>query len=437
MKKTLLAFWICLSVSPLTHAESLIEIYHQAQDKAPELQQAIAERNAAFEKINEADAAKLPQVTLAASAGYLKSNRSDALTNRNAGAELSLSQAIFRQSIWLSSDITSKQALASDVALNLEKQAIIFNTAQAYFSVLAAQDTVEYAAANEKALQRQLDETQQRFDVGMTAITDVQEAKAAYDLAVANTIIANNTLANSFESLRQLTGTEHRFLDVLNTDRFSTTPMTSDAEQWLEIAKNQNLSLNQIRIAKDIAKQQIDLAKAGHLPTVDLKLGTASDYTNYEKNSASRLDGTSNQGTIGLQFTLPLYTGGATTSQVKQAQYNYVAASESLEKTYRSVQADLFKNYNNVFASIGTVKAYQQSVISAESALTATEAGYQVGTRTIVDVLSATSNLYSAKQKLSEARLNYILNTLQLKLTAGTLSEQDLVDINQGLKNKS
>lgn len=436
MKKTSISLLIGLLLSPLAQAESLLEIYHQAQDKDPQLQQAIAERNAAFEKINEADAAKLPQISLSASAGYLKSNRNDSLTSQTTGTGINLSQAIFRQSIWLNSDITNKQALASDVALNLQKQTLIYNTAQAYFSVLAAQDALEYATANEKALQRQLDETQQRFDVGMTAITDVQEAKAAHDLAVANTIIAQNTLANSFESLRQLTGTEHRFLDVLNTERFSTTPLQLSSEQWLELAKDQNLSLNQVRINKDIAKQSIDLAKAGHLPTLDLRLGATSDYTDYKQNTTGRVDGALNEGTIGLQLMLPLYSGGATSSQVKQAQYNYVAASENMERIYRSVQADLFRNYNNVFASIGTVKAYQQSVISAESALTATEAGYQVGTRTIVDVLAATSNLYSAKQRLSDARFNYILNTLQLKLTAGTLVEQDLVDINQGLTNQ-
>lgn len=232
----------------------------------------------------------------------------------------------------MNSDITSKQALSSDVALNLEKQNLMLRTAQGYFSVLAALDALEYATANEKALQRQLDETQQRFNVGMTAITDVQEAKAAHDLAVADSINAQNTLANSYESLRQLTGSEHKFLDTLNTERFSTSPMTQNADQWLKQAQDHNLTLNQLRINKDVAKQQIDLAKAGHLPTLDLKLGANSDYTNYEKNTASKEDGTIQQGTIGLQFNLPLYSGGATQSQVKQAQFNYVAASENLEK---------------------------------------------------------------------------------------------------------
>lgn len=436
MKKSLLSVFMLLALSPLASAESLLDIYRQAQEKDPQLQETLAQRNAAFEKINEADAAKLPQIGLDANAGYLKSNRDDAYTAQTTGAGISLTQALFRQSIWMNSDITSKQAMASDVALNLEKQGLILRTAQAYFSVLAAQDSLEYSLANEKALQRQLDETQQRFDVGMTAITDVQEAKAAHDLAVADTINAQNTLSNSYEALRQLTGTEHRFLDVLNTERFSPSQMTQSADQWLKQAQDHSLTLNQLRIAKDVAKQQIDLAKTGHLPTLDLKLGATSDYTDYKKNTSSKQDGTVNEGTIGLQFNLPLYSGGATQSQVKQAQFNYVAASESLEKNYRSMQADLYKNYNNVFASVGTIKAYQQSVISADSALTATQAGYQVGTRTIVDVLNATTKLYSAKQKLSDARYNYILNTLQLKQTTGILSEQDLLDINNGLITK-
>ncbi|WP_024872362.1 outer membrane channel protein TolC [Tolumonas lignilytica] len=433
MKKSLLSVLILLGLSPWASAESLLDIYHQAQEKDPQLQETLAQRNAAFEKINESDAAKLPQINLNASTGYQKSNDNDAYTENTRGAGISLTQALFREPVWMNADITSKQAMASDVSLSLEKQNLIFRTAQAYFSVLAAQDALEYTTANEKALQRQLDETQQRFNVGMTAITDVQEAKAAHDLAVADSITAQNTLANSYEALRQLTGNEHKFLDVLNTERFSPSPMAQSADQWLKQAQDHSLALNQLRIAKDIARQQIDLAKTGHLPTLDLKLGANSNYTNYQVNSVSKQDGTVNEGTIGLQFNLPLYSGGATQSQVKQAQFNYVAASENLEKTYRSMQADLYKNYNNVFASIGTIKAYQQSVVSADSALTATQAGYQVGTRTIVDVLNATSKLYSAKQLLSNARYSYILNTIQLKQTAGVLSEQDLLDINNGL----
>lgn len=419
------------------NAESLLDVYQLVTAKDPQLQQSIAERNQAFEKINETDAAKLPQIDLSASANALKSNQNDLYSNHSIGTGLSLTQALFRQSLWTNSDITTKQAMASDVAMNQEKQSLILRTTQAYFSILAAQDSLQFAQANEQALKRQQDETLQRFKIGLVSITDTQQAKAAYDLAVAETLIAENTLANRFENLRQLTGAEYKFLDVLNLKRFSASQPTQTVEQWLKIATEKNLSLNQSRILKDVARQQIDLAKEGHRPTLDLKLGTSSTDNHYTVNNAAKVDGSLNENTIGLQFNLPLYRGGATDSQVKQAQYQYVAASQSQEMVYRQIQADIYRNYNDVFAGAGTIRAYQQSVVSAESALAATQTGYEVGNNTITDVLNATTNVLSAQQKLSTARYNYILSTLQLKLSAGTLSEQDLLDINQGLQKTS
>lgn len=434
MKKSIITTTIFLALHASAHAENLFEIYQTALSKDPQYQAAIAQKNSAFEKITEADAAKLPQINLTGGVGYLKSNRDDYYTSRTASSELALTQALFRKSIWTNSDIVTKQAMATDVAMNLEKQNLMLRTVQAYFSVLASQDALSYAKANEQALLKQQDETKERMSAGVSSITDVQEAKAAHDMALADIITAENNLANSFESLRQITGSEYQLIDSLDTERFSPSELNLNATGWLKNATDQSLALNQVRIEKDIAKQQIDLAKTGHLPTLDLKLGTTSNYTNYQENTASKEDGAINEGTIGLQFSLPLYSGGATESQVKQAQYNYVAASEKLEKAYRDMQVDIYKNYNNVFASIGMIKAYQQSVLSAQSALEATEAGYQAGTRTVVDVLGATSKLYSAKQKLSEARFNYIIGMIQLKLTSGDLAESDLLAINQGLK---
>ena len=434
MKKTIVSALVLLGMSASVHAESLLDIYKEAQEKDPQLLQAKAQRDAAFEKINEADATNLPQINLGANLDYLKSNQDDKTTASSAGASLGLSQSIYRRSNWINSDLTSKAATQSDVNYNLEKQGLIVRTSQAYFSVLAAIDTLEYVKANLEAVKRQLDETQQRYNVGMTAITDVHEAKAAYDLAGADLINAENNLANSYESLRQLTGTDHKQLDLLDTGRFSPSTLNEGSDNWLKKAEDSNLQLHSQRIAKDIANQQIDLAKTGHEPTLDLGANLGSTYTNYKNDGPSYDDGTLNQGSIGFKFNLPLYTGGAVDSRVKQAQFNYVAASEALELSHRTIQSDLYRTYNDVNAAIGSVKAYQQSVVSAESALTATRAGYEVGTRTVVDLLDSTRNLYSAKQQLSNARYNYILKTLQLKQTAGVLSEQDLVDINQGLK---
>ncbi|MCF5845486.1 outer membrane channel protein TolC [Aeromonas veronii] len=431
MKRTLLSVMVLLGVSAGAHAENLLDIYQQAQIKDPQLLQSKAVRDQAFEKINESRAALLPQINLGADLKYLQ-NENDTQTNNRASGSLSLDQSIYRRSNWVNLDISEKSATQNDVAYNLEIQNLMVRTAKAYFDVLKAMDTLEFVRANKVAVERQLEQTQQRFEVGLTAITDVHEAEASRDQALADEINAENELDNSYETLRELTGIDHRNLDVLNTDRFSPQKTAFGSDKWLELALDKNLQLHSARISKDIAKERIDLAKTGHEPTLDLDAGLQTSNTDYKLDSIQS-GGNDNQANIGLTFKLPIYSGGATSSKVKQAQYDYVAASELLEKNFRSVQSTVRSSYNNVNASIGSVRAYSQSVVSADSALKATEAGYEVGTRTIVDVLDSTKKLYSAKQKLSEARYNYILNILSLKQAAGVLEAQDLVEVNQGL----
>ncbi|EKP0260901.1 outer membrane channel protein TolC [Aeromonas sobria] len=431
MKRTLLSVMVLLGVSAGAHAENLLDIYQQAQLKDPQLLQSKALRDKAFEQINEFRAALLPQINLSADLNYLQ-NKGDTQTGTTAGGKLSLDQSIYRRSNWINLDLTEKSATQSDVSYNLEIQNLMLRSAQAYFNVLKAMDTLEFVQANKVAVERQLEQTQQRFEVGLTAITDVHEAEASRDQALADEINAENELANSYETLRELTGIDHRNLDVLNTDRFTPQKTTFGSDKWLELALDKNLQLHNARITKDIAKEQIDLAKTGHEPTLDLGAGLQSSNTDY-KNDTPGMSSENSQGNIGLTFKLPIYSGGATTSKVKQAQFDYVAASELLEKNFRSVQSTVRSSYNNVNASIGSVRAYSQSVVSADSALKATEAGYEVGTRTIVDVLDSTRKLYDAKQKLSAARYNYILNILSLKQAAGILEAQDLVEVNQGL----
>lgn len=431
MKRTLLSAMVLLGVSAGVHAENLLDIYQQAQIKDTQLQESKARRDQAFEKINESRATLLPQVDLEAGLSHLQ-NKGDTLTGSTANGKVALTQSLYRRSNWINLDITEKSATQSDVAYNLEAQNLMLRTSQAYFDVLKAMDILEFVRANKAAVERQLEQTQQRFEVGLTAITDVHEAEAERDKALADEINAENTLDNSYESLRELTGIDHRNLAVLNTERFSPQKTAFGSEKWLELALDKNLQLHNARIAKDIAKEQIDLQKTGHEPTLDLDAGLKTSYTDY-KDEIRNPDGNANQSNIGLTFKLPIYSGGATSSKVKQAQYDYVAASEQLEKNFRSVQSTVRSSYNNVNASIGSVRAYSQSVVSADSALKATEAGYEVGTRTIVDVLDSTRKLYDAKQKLSAARYSYILNILSLKQAAGVLEEKDLVEVNQGL----
>ncbi|WP_375056977.1 outer membrane channel protein TolC [Zobellella sp. DQSA1] len=432
MKKTLLSTLMLLCASGPVQAEDLLDIYRQATQNDPQVREAKALRDAAFERINESRAALLPQVNLGAGANYTQSNKDDRTTRSTANVGATLSQALYRRSNWINLDITEKAAAQSEVSYKQAQQALIVRATQAYFDVLNAQDTLSFVQANKEAVSRQLDQTRQRFEVGLSAMTDVHEAQAQYDQALAEEISAENAVNNAREVLRELTGISYARLNELNTDTFSPQRPTTAADTWLEIALEQNLELHSQRINKDIANEQIGLAQSGRQPTLDLNAGLSSNYSDYKNNNQN--DGTLNEGTVGLSLSLPVFTGGATGSQIKQAQHNYVAASEQLERSFRSVQSQVYSSFNDVNAAIGSIRAFEQFVVSAESALSATEAGYEVGTRTIVDVLNATRQLYNAKQNLSAARYNYILSQLQLKLAAGNLTEQDLVDINNGLK---
>ncbi|GIB32536.1 outer membrane protein TolC [Vibrio cholerae] len=265
----------------------------------------------------------------------------------------------------------------------------------------------------------------------MSAITDVHDAQAQFDGVLADEVLAENSLTNSYEALREITGQEYSKLAVLDTKRFAASRTTESSEALIEKAQQQNLSLLAARISQDVARDNISLASSGHLPSLTLDGGY-----NYADNRNSNASSPSdyNDFKIGVNLKVPLYTGGNTTSLTKQAEFAYVAASQDLEAAYRSVVKDVRAYNNNINASIGALRAYEQAVISAKSALEATEAGFDVGTRTIVDVLDATRRLYDANKNLSNARYDYILSVLQLRQALGTLSEQDVMDVNAGLK---
>ena len=316
-------------------------------------------------------------------------------------------------------------------------QQLILRTSQAYFSVLNALDSVTFAKANQAALKRQLDEATRRFHVGLIAETDQLEAQAAYDLATAQVITAENTLINSYEEIRKLIGRQVSSLNPLDEARFSPMPVIETISKIVKDAEQNNLGLQASIIARDIAKDNINLAMTGHEPTLDLTGSVGIVNNNYSIDSAQFTDGTSNNAAVGLNLNLPLYSGGATSSQVKQAEHGYVAASEALELAHRTMVSDANNNYNNVQAAISSVIAYQQTERSAQSALEATQAGYEVGTRTISDVLDATQRLYSAKQSLSAARFDYIMSRLQLLYTQGQLDVNQIEQINSGLKKQA
>ncbi len=421
------------SLSSSVWADTLTEIYNQAKENDPQLLSSAAQRDAAFEAVTSSRGDLLPQINL--TAGY-NINRSDidARESDKLTAGISFSQQLYQRSSWVSLDTAEKNARKADSAYAATQQGLILRVAQAYFEVLRAKDNLAFVRAEKAAVARQLEQTKQRFEVGLSAITDVHDAQAQYDGVLADEVLAKNSLTNSYETLREITGQEHSDLSVLDTNRFSASKTTQPIDALLEEAQQKNLSLLTARIAQDVAKDNISLASSGHLPSLTLDGGYK--YGD-ESNNNSGSKGDYNDFNVGINLVVPLYTGGKTTSQTKQAEFAYVAASQDLEKTYRSVVKDVRAFNNNINASIGALRAYEQSVISAKSALEATEAGFDVGTRTIVDVLDSTRRLYDANKNLSNARYDYVLSVLQLRQAVGTLSEQDILDINAGLKADS
>ncbi|WP_419238086.1 outer membrane channel protein TolC [Photobacterium leiognathi subsp. mandapamensis] len=412
------------SLSQSAFADDLAQIYQQAKQNDPQLLKAAADKDAAFEAINSSRSTLLPQINLTAGYNTFHLDAKNKQDGFNAG--VALTQEIYNRSSWINLDISEKEARQSDAAYAVQQQGLILRVSEAYFNVLKAKDDLKFVEAEKAAVGRQLEQVKQRFEVGLSAITDVHDAQAQYDSVLANVIIKENEVANSYEALREITGQDYTSIDTLNTKTFAASKLPQSADSLVKTAQTENLTLLASRIGQDVARDKISLADSGHLPTLSFESGYS-----YDKTAMPAVD----EGTLtaGIKMNLPVYTGGNTTSQVKQAQYSYVAASEELEGQYRTVVKNVRNYYNNINAQIGAIHAYQQSVISAKSALEATEAGFDVGTRTIVDVLDSTRRLYQANSQLANARYDYILAQLQLKQSVGTLSEQDIVDINKGL----
>ncbi|NOE61199.1 outer membrane channel protein TolC [Vibrio cholerae] len=431
--KKLLPLFVSAALGTLSSAvwaENLAEIYNQAKENDPQLLSVAAQRDAAFEAVTSSRSALLPQINLTAGYNINRSNR-DSRDSDTLSAGVGFSQELYQRSSWVSLDTAEKKARQADSQYAATQQGLILRVAKAYFEVLRAQDNLEFVRAEKAAVGRQLEQTKQRFEVGLSAITDVHDAQAQFDGVLADEVLAENSLTNSYEALREITGQEYSKLSVLDTKRFAASRTTESSEALIDKAQQQNLSLLAARISQDVARDNISLASSGHLPSLTLD----GDY-NYADNRNSNASSPSdyNDFKIGVNLKVPLYTGGKTTSLTKQAEFAYVAASQDLEAAYRSVVKDVRAYNNNINASIGALRAYEQAVISAKSALEATEAGFDVGTRTIVDVLDATRRLYDANKNLSNARYDYILSVLQLRQAIGTLSEQDVMDVNAGLK---
>jgi len=446
MKKTLpLVISVLFGVvSPFASAADIAQIYHQAKETNPTLLQVQANKNQAFEAINASDAANLPQISLSASSTYYKNFSGDAISTTGYGnhlvantAGVTLSQSIFNRQNWEKSNIAELSARAVDAQYAVAQQSLMYNTVDKYFAVLGAKDQLKFVQAEKATVSRQLEQIKQRFHVGLSAMTDVHSAQAQYDAVLAQEIAAQNELTNSYEALRELAGQYYDALDELDTKRLQLINPTQNVDTFIKVAEEKNYQLLSLRLSQQAAKKQISYAGKAADPTVSLSASYGYTGYNYPSDNSASItdyDQDSLNGSVGLNFSLPLYTGGSISSNVKQQEFAYIAASQQLQATHRSVITSVHMAYNNIKANIAQIKAYEQAVVSAQSSLSATEAGFEVGTRTIVDVLDSTQTLYEQKENLSKARYNYIRANLALKQAVGSLTENDIVMVNKLLK---
>ncbi len=422
---------ICILLSLPTSANSLLEVFKLAEKQDPELAAAKAKYSASREAKPQARALLLPNINL--SARTSRNNQLNSGLNTdfdNDYISLQLTQPVFNfTSIYKlkQAKITTNKA---SIDLSSTYQTLIIRVAERYFAVLSAKDLLAFSKSDKRAISRRLEQAKKRFEVGLIAITNVHEARSARDLAVSQVIAAENAFANTKEQLREITGFRYDMLASLRKNIPLTNPEPLEMSKWTETALTQNLSIKSVEYDVKVASMEIKVQKSKHLPTLDFVASKSNSQSTGGFFGSRDIDTES----VELRLTVPIFKGGRTYSLSKQAGFKYTEATELLEKQRRLTVSQTRNAYRGVTAGISQVKALKQAIVSSQSALKATQAGYEVGTRTIVDVLNSQQKLFKAKSNYSKARHEYILNLLRLKQAAGTLSVKDLKIVDAWLK---
>lgn len=437
------------AVPSAANAASLLEIYQQALQSDPQIHEAEARRLAALEAKPQARSAYLPQITAGASYETIENDGSTFSVALNDTVEITsetdvaiwgveLTQTLFRWSQIVDLKRADKLIAKAEALREAAQQDLIIRVAQRYFDVLAAEDRLTSIHADRTAIARQLEQAKQRFEVGLIAITDVQESQAAYDQSVANEISAKRSLATSRNFLREITGEYVSSLSAPKEEFPLILPEKSEKD-WVDMSLNQNLNLVASRLDEKLARDEISFRKDGHYPTLDLVArtdGQLRDGTGTNNAAPSIIDDEFDRNSIRVQFTLPIFAGGGVSSRVREAVYLHRASREQLQRVTRETERQSRDAYLGVLAEQSRVRALEQAVSSSRTALEATQAGFDVGTRTIVDVLNTQFSLYVAITNHYQSRYDYILNVLRLKQAAGTLQIQDLERIDQFLVDR-
>lgn len=431
-------------LSPLTRADDLQQIFDLAVQKDPEIRQARARYNASHTVIDQGRSFLLPTVSATANSSRDTTGVSDAIPGsrlqphsfgagfNTKGYGLNLRQALVNFEAWYAYQSAKKSDQVAAFTLAQSEQALILKVATAYFNVLRSQANLASLQTEEEAAKQVLEQTRQRFDVGLVAITDVYDSQANADLVSVNRLVEENNLSQRLEALEAITGQQHQDIAAL-ADDFPIAPVDpASLEEWVNMAQQSNLAIKIAELDFEAKKDDAMSARAQAWPTVEL----GANYNwNQSANPFSFTPGlASERSSIGLSVTIPLYNGGLNRARTRQAYYTRDASEEALLKSRRDNTLATRNAYRSVDTDVKAVAARAQAIVSAQSSLEATQVGAEVGTRNIVDVVLAQRLLFQAQRDHANAKFTYVIDTLTLKQAAGVLSPQDVIDLNQWLR---
>lgn len=455
MRASVLAV-MCASLSGVLHAETLEDVFQEAKQNDAQLKAQAAQAAAGRETGNIYKAQLLPQAALGATKSRSKNDihgyrcsgsgsgagaagfgngHCDDVRSNTTSSDLTVTQTLFNMEQWYDFQKGKKLGDQADAQYRVDEMEFMVRVVEVYIGVLRAIDAHQTALAQEKAIERQLEQAKQRFDVGLIAITDVQESQATYDSARVETVSALGNIGIAFEAVEQLTGKRLDKIAPLSADLPIKMLQPEAQAEWEKLALENNPGLSVATLAVDAARENAKARRSAHLPTLygSFQHSNSDGDINYG-NGFGTLNDDMNGNAVAINLRIPLYSGGGVSAARRQAYQQQIATEEKLTDSQRSVVQGARSYHLAVTTDIQRVAAQKQAIVSAQSALDATQAGYEVGTRNIVDVLDAEQRLYRVKWLYSTARYQYILDTLRLLQTAGTLTEANVLTLNQWME---
>jgi len=413
-------------------AENLLDIYRLGLQNDASLKIALAEYEAEIESLPIASSFRKPQVNFAVSGAYSETDQSTIGRNSNEayGYSVGLLQNIYDAEIIATVGAAEANVARAQADFEVSQQDLIVRVAERYFAILAAQDNVDFTSAEQTAIARQLEEAQKRFEVGLIAITDVKEAQAQFDRATAESLLAENLLNNTYQALLVIISEPPEDpLSLLGDDLVLDIPEPVNIQKWVDISLQNNRSLIAALAAQRAADQVRIGRRKAHYPTIDLTASYAQNSVDDGLAANYDLDDMR----LKIQLEMPIFTGGRITAERQQSEATYRSAQSAALLQTRLTSQETRNAYLDLVSGISQVKAFEQALISSQTALKATEAGFSVGTRTSIDVLLSLRETYRSERDYAASRYEYLLNLLRLKQAAGLLTVDDLEQINSWL----